>query len=159
MTKKINADFEILFHPDLDIEIKEVRFLYSLDEGKSWDDYYANKLGKKRYNITIYDLPEDNSFYFYIEVFLKDGRVMVAKKSNDYYKTTLVDKGEGVYKAQVRIKDLSFGYRICLICEKRIPGDGIQCATLECEATYCPFCNRMLLPHSNYCPWDQKQIR
>jgi len=135
------------------------KWLTSLDEGKNWDDYYANLISKNSYKIVIYDLPENNPFYFYIEVFLKDGRVMAAKKDGDYYKTILVNKGDGTYKAQVRIKDLNFNYRICLICEKRIPGEGIQCTTLECEATYCPFCNRMLLPHSNYCPWDKKSIR
>ena len=153
--KTINADFEILLHPDLVLEISGVTLWYTV--GKNWDDYYANKINKK-YQLTIYDLPEEGMMEFYIEISLKDGRVMKASKGGDNYKVKLVDKGGGVYKAQVRVKELNFSYRQCLICESKIPSPGIQCETKECEATYCPNCNRILPPHSNYCPWDQKLI-
>ncbi|MHA1819068.1 MAG: hypothetical protein ACTSU2_14270 [Promethearchaeota archaeon] len=156
--KKIGADLEILFHPDLDIDIKEVRILYSLDNGTTWDDYYANKLNPKKYQISMYDLPLNEPMEFYIEVTLRDGRVLKALKEGKNYRVILNDKGGGMYKAQVRIKELVFSHRICIICESIIKGDGIQCETPGCNATYCPFCNRMLPPHSNYCPWDKKLI-
>ncbi|MBD3350583.1 MAG: hypothetical protein GF364_03755 [Candidatus Lokiarchaeota archaeon] len=156
MAEKITADIEILFHPDLSLDIKEIRLLYSLDGGKAWDDYYANKLSGDKYNITMYDMPENAQIEFYIEILLKDGRVMKAQKKTDNYKTRLLDQGEGVYKAQVRIREVRQTHRKCIICGSLI--QGIQCTTPECEATYCPICNRLLPPHSNYCPWDKQMI-
>lgn len=153
---KLGADFELLFHPDLKLSVNEIAMWYSVDSGKTWDDYYANKLSSHKYNIRMFDLPEGKTMEFYVEVALKDGRVMRVTKDGNNYKVKLVDKGDSMYKAQVRIKDMSFAYRKCLICESKI--DGIQCQTPECEATYCPICNRMLAPHSNYCPWDNKII-
>jgi hypothetical protein len=157
-TNTIGADFEILFHPDVDLEVKEIRLVYSLDYGKTWDDYFANKLAPKKYNLTMYDLPIDQPMEFYLEVYLNDGRVEKVLKDGNNYKVTIVDKGEGSYKAQIRIKDTTFSHRVCIICGSLIKGKGIQCPTPDCEATYCPICNRLLPPHSNYCPWDEKQI-
>jgi hypothetical protein len=70
----IGADFEILFHPDFDLEIKELRLVYSLDYGKTWDDYFANKLAPKKYNLSMYDLPVDQQMEFYLDLTLNDGR-------------------------------------------------------------------------------------
>jgi hypothetical protein len=155
----INADFEILFHPDLDFDIKEVKMMFSVDNGKSWDDYIANKLAVKKYQATMYDLPSNEFMDFYVDILLTDGRVMKAVKDNQNYRVQLIDKGEGSYKAQVRIKDILPSHRICLVCDNHIAANSIQCETKECEATYCPLCNRMLPPHSNYCPWDLKLIK
>jgi hypothetical protein len=157
----INAEFQILFHPDLPYDPKEVVLLYTLNQGKSFEDYLANKLTVKNWQITIYDLPMEVPFEFFLRILLKDGRIMLGKKENQNWKIGLKDNtNSGMYKAQVRIAEenlISVGRR-CLVCDQIIPKDKNICQTPNCAASFCPTCNRMLPPNSNYCPWDKKSF-
>ena len=156
----LSAEFEILFHPDMKLQPKEVALIYSSD-GKSWEDYFANRLTEKNWNVTMYDLQVDQQIEFFIRVIVKDGRIMLVRKEGQNYKVKVRDNTSSEkYKAQIRITDdiLSHAGRRCLICDQVIPKNKNLCQTDGCSATYCPYCQRMLPPFSNFCPWDKKSF-
>ena len=157
--KKISAEFQILFHPDLNYKPTEVSIVYSLDKGKNWETYLANKATALNWGLSIYDLKPGAGMEFFIRITVDDGRIMLAKKNNKNYKVVLRDNtDQGRYKAQVRITEdllIPVGRR-CLICEEVIRKGRNMCETPGCNAVFCPECNRMLPPFSNYCPWDEK---
>lgn len=157
----MNAEFEVLFHPDMKLQPKEVAILYSSNGGKNFEDNYANRITEKNWNVQIFDLDERLPLEFFVRVVFKDGRLMLAKKEGQNYKIQLRDNtGSGKYKAQVRIEEgnLIFTGRRCLVCDQIIPRDKNICLTEECHAVYCPFCQRMLPPFANFCPWDKKSF-
>ncbi len=156
--KKISAEFQILFHPDLNLKPTEVSLVYSFNQGRNWDTYLANKATPINWGTSMYDLPIGQQMEFFLRIIVDDGRIMIAKKNDENYKIILRDNtNQGRYKAQIRITSdllISTG-RKCLICENIVKKDRNICETPGCNAVYCPKCNRMLPPHSNYCPWDE----
>ncbi|MHA1282824.1 MAG: hypothetical protein ACTSQP_10000 [Promethearchaeota archaeon] len=157
--KKIRTEFEILIHPNLDLEPIEVIFMYSLDGGKTWDDYYGNKLGTpKKWQVTQYDMKEGSEMTFFIRFIQKDGKIFIANKDGQNYKVILKRNQPDHYKAQVRIaKVIQIGKK-CIVCDTLINKNENICPNPECGATYCPKCSRMLPPSSNYCPWCKIQF-
>ncbi len=157
--KKIRAEFEIIIHPNLKLEPAETIFMYSLDGGKTWDDYGGNKLGTpKNWQITMYDIIEGSKMEFFIRFIQKDGQIFIANKDGKNYSIELKLNQPDHYKAEVRIaKVISVG-RKCIVCGTVINKGENMCLNKECRATYCPKCMRMLPPSSNYCPWCQLQF-
>jgi hypothetical protein len=154
---KISAEFQILFHPDMKMSPKEVALVYTFD-GKSYDDYFANKLTDKNWNVSLYDLAEGQKMEFFVRCVFKDGRLLLGRKEGKNYQIQLrANTEQGNYKAQVRLDDSNLVYagRRCLICDQIIPKDQNMCKTEQCHAVFCPQCNRMLPPYSNFCPWDK----
>lgn len=157
--KKIRTEFEILIHPDLDLEPADLIFMYSLDGGKTWDDYYGNKLGTpKKWQITQYDMKEGSQMTFFIRFIQKDGKIFIANKEGKNYNVELTLNQPDHYKAQVRIAKATFIGKKCIICGNILKKDENMCSNTECSAAYCPKCNRMLPPSSNYCPWCELQF-
>ena len=160
MAKKITAEFQILFHPDLADKAKELALLYTTNGGRNWDDYFANRLTDKNWQITMYDLNE-GPIEFFLRIILKDGRIVLGKKDQQNYKVKIRDNSDSnKYKAQIRLTQDNFVPvgRKCLVCEDIIPTGQYICKTPGCHASFCPDCSRMLPPFSNYCPWDKKLI-
>jgi hypothetical protein len=158
---KIEAEFQVLLHPDMQIIPKEIALLYSFTGGRNWDDYYANKITAKNWQVNMYDLPTGATMEFFLRLVFKDGRIMTGKKTNANYKINIRDNSDsGKYKAQIRItnENLSSIGRKCLICEQVVAHGTNMCATDQCFAVYCPDCNRMLPPFGNYCPWCKKVV-
>ncbi|MHA1731372.1 MAG: hypothetical protein ACTSU5_05485 [Promethearchaeota archaeon] len=156
MAKMVRGEWEILFHPGLKVNPKEVVFFYTLD-GENWDDYYANKLGiPTKWQVAVYDLPEGQELTFFIKDVEKDGRIRVANNEGKNYKVT-VKAGEktGTYRAQVRVSKLQVTGHVCLLCETAFPSTSNSCPNPGCGAVYCPGCSRMLPPKANFCPWCQ----
>ena len=88
--KTIRAEFEIIIHPKLDLEPIDIVFMYSLDGGKSWDDYYGNKLGTaKKWQVTMYDMKEGVDLTFFVRFIQKDGRIFLANKEGKNYNIQL----------------------------------------------------------------------
>ncbi|MHA1149313.1 MAG: hypothetical protein ACTSR8_13845 [Promethearchaeota archaeon] len=157
--KKIRTEFEILIHPSLDLEPTEVIFMYSFDGGKTWDDYYGNKLGtSKKWQITQYDMKEGAQMTFFIRFIQKDGKIFIANKEGKNYNVELKKNQPDHYKAQVRIAKVTQIGKKCIVCETIISKDDNNCPNEECKASYCPDCSRMLPPSSNYCPWCEIQF-
>lgn len=156
----LSAEFQILFHPELKMSPKEVALVYTFD-GRSFDEIYANKLTEKNWNVQIFDLKEGQPMEFFVRCIMKDSRMMLGRKEGQNYKITLKDNTDGnKYKAQVRIDETNLvtAGRRCLVCDQVIPKGQNMCKTAQCQAVFCPFCNRMLPPYSNFCPWDQKSF-
>ena len=154
----INAEFQILFHPQISIKPVEVYLVYTLTNGKNWETYLANKITPLNWGIGIYDLKPGQQLEFFLRVVIDDGRMFLIKKNRQNYKVIVRDNtNQGRYKAQVRVTEdlLMFIGRKCLICDETIPKNKNMCETEGCNAVYCPQCNRMLPPFSNYCPWDK----
>lgn len=159
MAKKIRAEFEILIHPKLDLEPSETILMYSLNGGKSWDDYYGNKLGTpKKWQVTMYDIKEKSNMSFFIRFIQKDGKIFIANKDGKNYEIEVKRNQEDYYKAQVRIAKVIPVGKKCIVCGEIIGKDDNICPNAECYATYCPECSRMLPPTSNYCPWCEIQF-
>jgi len=159
MAKKIRAEFEILIHPNLELEPLETVFMYSLDGGKTWDDYYGNKLGtSKNWQITMYDIKEGSNLTFFIRFIQKDGQIFIANKEGKNYNIELKKNQPDHYKAQVRIAKVTSIGKKCIICETLINKNENSCPNEECLASYCPECSRMLPPSANYCPWCSLQF-
>jgi hypothetical protein len=159
MAKKIRAEFEIIIHPKLELEPTETIFMYSLDGGKTWDDYYGNKLGtSKSWQITMYDMKEGANMTFFIRFIQKDGKIFIANKEGENYKIELKLNQPDHYKAQVRIAKVSMIGKKCIVCEAIINKNENKCPNLDCLASYCPDCSRMLPPSANYCPWCKLQF-
>lgn len=158
--KKIRAEFEILIHPKIELEPSETIFMYSLDGGKNWDDYYGNKLGTpKKWQVTMYDVKEDTDMTFFIRFIQKDGKIFIANKEGKNYQITVTrNQSDKSYKAQVRITKAQEIGKKCIVCETIINRNENMCPNEECKATYCPECSRMLPPSSNFCPWCELQF-
>lgn len=157
--KPIKAEFDVIIHPDLNLEPNELVFMYSIDGGKSWDDYYGNKLGTiKNWNVTIFDLFVDQEISFFIRFIEKSGKIHIANKEGKNYNVTLRENQPDSYKAQVRIKNVTEVGMKCIICGTVLNKSQSTCPNQECGATFCPHCNRMLPPSSNYCPWCTKEF-
>jgi len=158
--KKLRAEFEILIHPKLELDLKETILMYSLDEGKSWDDYYGNKLGTaKKWQVTMYDMKEGVNMTFFIRFVQKDGKIFIANKEGKNYHIELrANQNDGSYKAQVRIAKANQVGKKCIVCETIINKNDNSCPNPECLAVYCPDCSRMLPPLANYCPWCDHQF-
>jgi hypothetical protein len=153
----ISAEFQILFHPDMQMSPKEVALVYTFD-GKKFEDLYTNRIVDKNWNLVMYDIADGQKMEFFIRCVMKDGRLMIGRKEGKNYQIQLRPNTEtGSYKAQVRLTDENMIYagRRCLVCDQLIPKDQNICKTPQCFASYCPKCNRMLPPHANYCPWDK----
>lgn len=156
----VNAEFQILLHPDLKISPKEIALVYTSD-GKKFEELFANKITEKNWNLQIFDMKDGQPMEFFIRCVMKDGRLMIGRKENKNYQITLrPNTEEGKYKAQVRLEEsnLSVAGRRCLICDQVIPKSQNMCRTNQCHAVFCPNCNRMLPPYSNFCPWDKKSF-
>lgn len=135
--------------------------MYSLDGGKTWDDYYGNKLGTaKNWQVTQYDMKEGAEMTFFIRFIQKDGSIFIANKDGKNYQVTLKKNQPDHYKAQVRIgpKAVTQIGKKCIVCDTLINRGQNNCPNPECGATYCPDCSRMLPPSSNYCPWCKQQF-
>jgi hypothetical protein len=154
----IEAEFEILIHPDLPLEVKEVEFNYALSGRSDYQDYLANKVNEKKYVVTIYDLPLNAEMDFYIKFIKKDGEIILGKKENKNYRVQIKDNAEGKYKAQIRIteQNLMEVGRKCLVCGEVLKKGTHICQ--KCDANYCPKCTRMLPPRKDYCPWCKMKI-
>ncbi len=161
-SKKITAEFQILIHPDFPHKPNELTIVYSTDKGKNWETYLANKITPINWGINIYDLEVGKQIEFFIRIVFDDGRLVLAKKNNQNYKVIIRDNSDqNKYKAQIRITEdilVPIG-RKCLVCEEIIRKGTNICQTPGCHAVFCPYCNRMLPPFSNYCPWDEKTFK
>ncbi|MFO8017131.1 MAG: zinc ribbon domain-containing protein [Promethearchaeia archaeon] len=156
---KIRAEFEILIHPKLELKPAETILMYSLDDGDNWDDYYGNKLGTpKKWQVTMYDMPEGESMSFFIRFIQKDGEIFIANKEGKNYNIELRKNQKDHYKAQIRIRNVRQIGKKCIVCGTIIGKNKNLCPNEECKATYCPECFRMLPPSSNYCPWCDLQF-
>ena len=159
MAKKIRAEFEILIHPNLEIEPMETILMYSMDGGKTWDDYYGNKLGTpKKWQVTMYDVKEKSNMSFFIRLIQKDGKIFIANKDGKNYEIELKRNQPDHYKAQVRIAKVTSVGKKCIVCNTVIGKDQNSCPNEGCKASYCPECSRMLPPTSNFCPWCENQF-
>jgi RNA polymerase subunit RPABC4/transcription elongation factor Spt4 len=157
--KKIKAEFDIVIHPELDIEPSEVVLMYSVDGEKSWDDYYGNKLGTpKNWNVTVFDLTEGHDISFFIRFIEKSGKIFVANKEGRNYNVTIRENQPDSYKAQIRIKNIKEIGMKCVVCGTLLNKGQHTCPNSECGATFCAHCKRMLPPSSNYCPWCKKEF-
>jgi hypothetical protein len=161
MAKKIDtidAEFEILIHPELPLDIKELELNYALNGRNDYQDYLTNKINEKKYSVTIYDLPSGADMDFYLRFIKKEGDILLGKKDNKNYRVQIRDNAEGKYKAQIRITEenlIEVG-RQCLVCNEVLRKGTHSCE--KCEANYCPQCTRMLPPKKNYCPWCKTKI-
>ena len=154
----INVELEVLIHPKLELKITELALLYRTDKESSFDDYYANKLNPKKWNIKMYDIPMNVRMEFYLRFTMNDGSIILGKKDGKNYAIQPRDNADGEYKAQIRITEdrlMEVG-RKCLVCEELLRKGTNICE--KCSATFCPSCTRMLPPGSNYCPWDDIRI-
>lgn len=157
--EKIRAEFEILIYPKLDLKPAETILMYKLDDGENWDDYFGNKLGTpKKWQITMYDMPEGSEMTFFIRFIQKDGKIFIANKEGENYHVELRKNKKDHYKAQIRIRNANLVGKKCIVCGTVIGKHDNICPNKECNATYCPDCSRMLPPLSNYCPWCNIQF-
>jgi RNA polymerase subunit RPABC4/transcription elongation factor Spt4 len=153
---QIKGSWEILIHPDLLLQPKEVTLLYRIGGGQ-FDDYFANKLEKEtHWQVDIYDLPENAELEFFLKFFDKDGRMYIANKEGQNYKVTLTAGQDGTYRARVKVTSIvDIGHR-CLLCDTQFARGKNACP--KCGAVFCPDCHRMLPPKSNFCPWCEKEF-
>ena len=160
MAKKIDtidAEFEILIHPELPLDIKELELNYALNGRNDYQDYLTNKINEKKYSVTIMICPRCR-YGLLSTLHQKEGDILLGKKDNKNYRVQIRDNAEGKYKAQIRITEenlIEVG-RQCLVCNEVLRKGTHSCE--KCEANYCPQCTRMLPPKKNYCPWCKTKI-
>jgi hypothetical protein len=149
----IPIELEILIHPDLELDVKELEIEYSLDDTNDFIPYTANKVNDKKYLITLYDIPSGSAMEFYLRFIKKDGELVLGKKEENNYKVQIRENAEGKYKAQIRITEQNLVEvgRKCLVCSEVLKKGKHVCS--KCNANYCPKCTRMLPPNKNFCPW------
>ncbi|HMF33431.1 MAG TPA: zinc ribbon domain-containing protein [Candidatus Lokiarchaeia archaeon] len=148
----LKGSWEILIHPDLKIQPKEVALLWRQGDAP-FDDYLANKLGTEtHWQVDIYDLPENEEIEFFLKFFDKDGCIYIANKDGENYRVMLKPGQDGTYRARVKVTNIVDVGSRCLLCESQFPRGTNACP--KCGAVYCPTCHRMLPPKSNYCPWE-----